>query len=480
MIGILLPPSVPTALLNLGVSLAGGVPVNLNYTSSAEAIIAAVEQCEIKTIFTSPKVLEKLSLAHTPGMVMIEDVAQSVSKLDRILTLLAARLLPRIVLRRLLLSRSAKLDSLATVIFSSGSTGFPKGVMLSHRNIVSNIEGVQQAIKTDRNDCLLGILPFFHSFGFMAGLWLPAVSGIGVVYHPNPLDARKIGELCCKYRVTLLISTPTFARDYVRRCAPEDFTSVRVAIVGAEKMKPDLPQAFKEKFGVEMFEGYGCTELSPVVAVGMPGSTGPRHRQVGNKPGSVGHPIPGVAVRVVSLETEEALGPDQEGMLLVKGPNVMMGYLNDQQKTSEVITSDGWYITGDVARLDVDGFITITDRLSRFSKIGGEMVPHMKIEEALQRALGDSEGKIVVTTVPDEQKGEKLVVLHTPLEIPLEELLARLKDADFPRLWIPRAENFFAVETLPVLGSGKLDLRQIKKMADELASVRPEGNRVAR
>ena len=464
-LGLLLPPSVPTALLNIAISMAGRVPVNLNYTVSGETLNASIERCGIKTIFTSEKFLEKLSIPRRPEMVMIEDVAHSISKMDKLVYALAARLLPRMVLRTWLLPRDVKLDSLATVIFSSGSTGVPKGVMLSHRNIVSNIEGMQQAINVDRKDCLLGILPLFHSFGFTVGLWLPAVSGFGVVYHPNPLESRKIGELCRKYGVTLMISTPTFAWDYVRRCGPDDFKSVRLAVVGAEKMKPELAEAFKAKFGVEMYEGYGCTELSPVVAVGTAGYGGTDQPQLGHKPGSVGHPIPGVAVRVVNPETFEPLGPDQDGMLLVKGPNVMMGYLDDAERTRQAITQDGWYITGDIARVDEDGFINITDRLARFSKIGGEMVPHLRVEEALHQALGSIEPRLVVTSLPDEQKGEKLVVLHTELSIPIDELVKHLRDAGLPKLWIPRRENFYRIDIIPVLGTGKLDLRQIRDIA---------------
>ena len=382
---------------------------------------------------------------------------------------MAARLVPVLVLRRWLLPKRVRLDSLATVIFSSGSTGIPKGVMLSHRNIVSNIEGIQQAINTDRKDCLLGILPFFHSFGFTGGLWLPAVSGFGVVYHTNPLEARKVGELCRKFRVTLMIATPTFARDYVRRCAAADFASLRLAIVGAEKMQPQLADAFLQKFHVGLYEGYGCTELSPVVSVSTPGYFERGHKQIGYKAGTVGHPIPGLAVRIVNPETFEEVGPEREGMLIVRGPSVMVGYLGDPEQTREVIR-DGWYITGDIARIDEDGFIAITDRLSRFSKIGGEMVPHLRVEDALHEALGAAEPRLVVTSVPDEQKGEKLVVLHTALEIAVDELLSRVRDADIPKLWLPSKECFFQVEALPVLGSGKLDLQFVKDTAKRLTA----------
>jgi len=342
--------------------------------------------------------------------------------------------------------------------------------MLSHRNIVSNIEGIEQAIHVDRKDCLMGILPFFHSFGFTAGLWLPMVSGFGVVFHADPTESRKVGELCRKYGVTLVIATPTFMGAYARRCEPDDFKSLRLAVVGAEKMRPDLAASFEAKFGMPLYEGYGCTELSPVVAVGTPGYSARDHQQVGHKPGSVGHPIPGITVRVVNPETLQDLEPGQDGMLLVRGPNVMLGYLDEPAKTRQVITKDGWYITGDIARLDEDGFISIAGRLSRFSKIGGEMVPHEAVEEVLNKALGGPEQRLVVTSAPDEQKGEKLVVLHIELSISVDELLRRVQESALPNLWLPKKENFFQIAALPLLGVGKLDLKQMKEMADCLSA----------
>lgn len=470
MIGILLPPTVPGALLNAGISMAGSVPVNLNYTASQEAMDSAITRCKLKTIITSQKLLDRFSIPVRAGMVMLEDLAKEIPSALKLPYAAAALLLPGFVLRRWLVPRGVHLDSLATIIFSSGSTGLPKGVMLSHRNIVSNIEGSQQAISISREDCLLGILPFFHSFGFTVGLWLPLTSGCGIAYHTNPLEARTVGDLCRDYRVTLLISTPTFAWKYVQVCTREDFASLRMAIVGAEKMKPELGRAFEEKFGKPMFEGYGCTELSPVVAVCSPNYVGPDQTQPGHKPGTVGHPIPGVAARVADPDTLRDLGCGHEGMLLIKSPGVMMGYLGEPERTRQVITEDGWYITGDVARLDEDGFITITDRLSRFSKIAGEMVPHVRIEEALHAALGSVEPRMVVTSVPDEQKGEKLVVLHLDLGLEVDELLKRLRDAELPRLWIPKKESFYRIDALPFLGTGKLDLKRIKDTAKRLSA----------
>lgn len=468
-IGILLPPSVAAALANLAVSLAGRVTVNLNYTASPECLTHAIREAGLRTILTTERLLAKCQIARRPEMVMVEDLAKEISGASKVRTFLAARLLPLSVLRRRLFPRDLTLDSLATVIFSSGSTGLPKGVMLSHRNIVANLESIRQAIHVTPRDRILGVLPPFHAFGYTCTLWLPMALGFAGVCHTSPLDAKCIGELCREYRVTILASTPTFTWSYVRQCEPREFATVRLALVGAEKMKPELARAFREKFGIEIFEGYGCTELSPVVAVGTDDYRRTEQTQVGNKPGSVGRALPGVAVRVVDPDTGETLGPDRDGLLLVKGPNVMMGYLNNPARTQQSFTPDGWYITGDIARIDEDGFITLTDRLSRFSKIAGEMVPHMRVEEALQQAAGETEPKFVVTSLPDSQKGERLVVLHTDTTVRPEELVARLRESGLPNLWIPRKDSFFRVSCIPVLGSGKLDLRSVKEIAAEMA-----------
>ena len=469
MVGVLLPPSAPTAVVNLGITLADRVAVNLNYTAPIQAMNAAIERCGIKTIFTSEKLLERFDIPKRPGMILMEEAAGTFSKVDKLVWAAIARLAPVGLLRRTLIPREVTLDSLATVVFSSGSTGTPKGVMLTHRNIISNVEGMLQTINVDRNDCLLGVLPFFHSFGFTVGLWLPAVAGFGVVFHTNPLEARTIGELCRKYRVTLIIGTPTFVWEYVRRLERGDLASVRVAIVGAEKMRLELADAFWEKFHLDLVQGYGCTETSPVVSVETAGRR--MQSQMGSLgPGSVGRPMPGIAVRVVNPETFETLGPGQEGMLLVKGPCVMAGYLDEPEKTRQAIWEDGWYITGDVAQLDEDGFIMITDRLSRFSKIAGEMVSHVHLEEALHQALGSLEQRLVVTSVSDDQKGERFVVLHLDLGLDVDELLKRVRYSGLPPLWVPRREHFYQVESLPVMGSGKLDLKLVKQTAQKLTA----------
>jgi acyl-[acyl-carrier-protein]-phospholipid O-acyltransferase/long-chain-fatty-acid--[acyl-carrier-protein] ligase len=468
MVGLLLPPSVPGALVNFAAMLMGKVPVNLNYTVSQEMLASCIRQCEIKTVVTSKGFLDKLKLKVPCAVVYLEEVAgtsKPPTVWEKLTAFFRACLLPTGLLERSLgRERKVGLDDLVTIIFSSGSTGDPKGVMLSHYNIGSNIEQLEQVFGLSRRDCVLGVLPFFHSFGFTGTLCLPAVLGIGVVYHPNPLDAKAIGPLVCDYRVTFLLATPTFLQFYLRGCAAEDFGGLRVVMTSAEKLPDRLATAFEEQFGIRPLEGYGCTECAPAVAVNTPDFRSAGFRQVGGKRGKIGHPLPGISVRIVDPETQAPLAAGQPGLLLVRGPNVMQGYLGRPDKTAEVLR-DGWYTTGDVAAIDEDGFLQITDRLSRFSKIGGEMVPHIKVEEKLHELAGAIGQTFVVTGVPDEKKGERLVVLHKLADGQLPAVLEKLSRCDLPNLWKPRGDQFFRVDAFPQLGTGKLDLRQVREIA---------------
>jgi acyl-[acyl-carrier-protein]-phospholipid O-acyltransferase / long-chain-fatty-acid--[acyl-carrier-protein] ligase len=466
-VGLLLPSSIGGALANLGVSLSGKAAVNLNFTAGKEAMDYAVKECGLGAILTSKVFLAKAGLEEREGMVFLEDLMRGFSVAEKALAALQAFLLPSFLLGRVLGLHRMKPDGLAAVIFSSGSTGIPKGVMLSHYNILSNLEAIEQVFWVTNKDCVLGILPFFHSFGYTGTLWMPLVGGFGVAYHPNPLDAKAVGELVGKYKVTLMIATPTFYSTYLRKVPPEQFASLRFAVVGAEKLREPIARDFKEKYGLDLLEGYGATEMSPVVSVNMPEFDGGINRKTARlKPGTVGHPLPGVAVKVVDSDTGEVLGSNKEGLLLVKGPNRMLGYLNQPERTAGVFR-DGWYATGDIALVDDDGFIKITDRLSRFSKIGGEMVPHLRVEEALMPWMG--EYTCAVTSVPDEQKGERLVVLYTHPGLKPAELWEKLCQTDLPKLWVPKKDSFYFVESIPFLGSGKLDLKSLKNTAAVLA-----------
>ena len=279
-------------------------------------------------------------------------------------------------------------------------------------------------------------LLFFHSFGYILFL---APLQIGPGWCTRPRQAKELGELSRKFRCTGLLSTATFLRFYLRRCDPEDFRSLRIAVCGAERLPPALAKEFEEKFGVLPMEGYGCTELSPTVAVNVPDVDVKGVKQIRNKIGTVGHPIPGVACRIVDPDTNEPLAPGSEGMLLVKGPNVMPGYLGKPEMTAKAIR-DGWYTTGDMAKIDDDGFVTITGRLSRFAKVAGEMVPLEKVEEDMHAVLGTNDSVLAVTAVPDDNRGERLVVLHLPtLTMPPREMGQKLAERGLPNLWVPRS-----------------------------------------
>jgi acyl-[acyl-carrier-protein]-phospholipid O-acyltransferase/long-chain-fatty-acid--[acyl-carrier-protein] ligase len=472
MVGLWLPPSAGAAVANIVLALLRKTAINLNYTSSDDVIQSAVRQCNIRHVLTSRKFFHAKPLNPGPGveLIYLEDFRPTVSALEKIWTYLTVLVLPGIVLERWVLRLGGHTgDDLATVVFSSGSTGEPKGVMLSHRNIAANAESMIQAIDPRPRDRVLGILPFFHSFGYTVTLWVVLQIGASVYYHPDPRQPREIGELCRKFKCTIFLATPTFLRFCLRRCEPGDFASLRILMCGAEKLSPALAQEFKDKFGVQPLEGYGCTELSPAAVVNVPDQEIDDFRQVGNKPGTIGQPIPGVAARIVNPENLEPLPPGEEGLLLIYGANVMMGYLGRPDATREVIR-DGWYVTGDIARVDEDGFLTITDRLSRFSKVGGEMVPHQKVEDELHTILGTSDRACVVTAVPDEAKGERLVVMHVALNgLDVHQLWQRLSDRGLPNIYVPKERDFFEIPELPILGTGKLDLKRIKELALERA-----------
>ena len=458
-VGLLLPASVGGALANIAATFSGKIPVNLNFTAGRDAMAAAIERCGISTVITSRVFLSKAGIAEAPGMVFLEDVLKDTSALSKITMLIAARLLPASLIERIFLPPPDP-ESLATVIFSSGSTGVPKGVMLTHRNLLANIDGANALFRLGDHDVVLGVLPFFHSFGYTVTLWLPMLVGFRAAYHPNPTDAKTIGEMAARYHATLLISTPTFCSAYVRKCQPEQFASLRLAIVGAERLREPIAAGFKEKFGIDLIEGYGCTEMAPVVAVNVPDASG-----TGSRAGTVGRPLPGIFAKIVDPDTGEGPLVGKEGLLLVTGPNQMRGYLGEDEMT-RAAQRDGWYVTGDIAMIDEAGFIRITDRLSRFSKIAGEMVPHMRVEEQFQMLLAEPH-VCVVTAVPDPAKGERIVALYTDPRMTPQAIWEGLSRSDLPKLWIPKREDLHIVEAIPTLGTGKVDLRGVRLLAAE-------------
>ncbi|MCG8448206.1 MAG: MFS transporter [Pirellulales bacterium] len=466
-VGILIPPTAGGVITNAAVTLAGRVAVNLNYTVSNDVLNACIRKAGIRHVLTTRKVLERFDFDMEAEVVLLDDFRDKVTTGDKLAGVAMAYATPLPILERMLGVHKLTGSDELTVIFTSGSTGDPKGVVLTNHNIGSNVEAIDQVVHLRSDDTLLGILPFFHSFGFMVTVWTVLGLDVRCVYHTNPQEAKQIGKLSRQWDVTVLLATPTFLRLYLRRCEKEDFAKLDLAVAGAEKLPSPLCDAFEEKFGVRPVEGYGATELSPLVSVNVPPSRS-QTSDVDCKEGTVGRPVPGVTAKTVDPDTREELPLGEAGMLLVKGPNLMQGYLGDAAKTAEVI-HQGWYVTGDISRSDKDGFIQITGRLSRFSKIGGEMVPHINIEEAIQEFVQGDEEEIraVVAAVSDEKKGERLVVLHTKIDQSPTQVCDHLGSLGLPNIWIPSPDSFLEVEAIPLLGTGKLDLKGLAELAKQ-------------
>ena len=487
MVGLLLPTSGGGAIANAALTLDRKIPVNLNYTMGNDTLDYCCDLTGIAKVLTSRKFLAKFpKMKLKAEWVLAEDVLKKIPLSAKLLGLVD-HLLPTWLVERYLGLNKVSLNDVMTIVFTSGSTGRPKGAMLSHGNIASNIHQFYRLYAPTPDYKILGALPFFHSFGFTTTIWCPFMCPFGVVYHYSPLDAKVIGELAMRENVLLMPSTATFYKNYIRRCPKEHFEKMPIVVAGAEKLPSDLAEAWKEKYGQELLEGFGATELSPVLASSLAHSEYPDTFHIYQKPGSIGVALGGTAVRIVDPDTGELLPADTPGMMEVKGPTVMLGYYKNPEMTAKVI-KDGWYSTGDIAKIDNDGFIYITGRLSRISKIGGEMVPHAYVEEEIERILrrneesADTAGmaagagteavsaedvalRMSVTAVPDEKKGERLVVLYTDIPVTPESICEELKKAGLPQIWIPAAQDFHQVPEIPLLGTGKPSLREIKDIA---------------
>ncbi|HYH69126.1 MAG TPA: AMP-binding protein [Urbifossiella sp.] len=472
-VGVWLPTSLGGMLANLGIAFLGRTSVNLNYTAGGGAVASAARQAGLKVVVTSKRFLTRfpLELPDDVARIYLEDVLAAVTSKQRVGTFLMALFLPAWVIERFVLGlHRHRPDDVLTIVFSSGSTGEPKGVILTHRNIASNVDAAVRTIRIARTDKLMAVLPFFHSFGYTVCLWAPLVAAATAILSPDPRAAKEVGAIIKKHGATIFLSTATFMRFYLRRCEPDDFRTVRALICGAEKLPVKLQDEFHARFGVLPLEGYGCTELSPVTSVNLPAVTVGDETQECNVRGTVGRPIVGVAVRAFTQEEREPLPTGAEGVLCAKGPNVMAGYLHQPEKTTEAVR-DGWYNTGDVGLVRPDGFIQITGRVSRFAKIGGEMVPLERLEEELHDLYGGGDRVLAVAAVPDEKRGERLVVLVLPEAAGgIGGLLDQLAGRGLPNLWVPDARDCYPVKELPALGSGKLDLKRVGELARELAA----------
>lgn len=477
-VGILMPPTVAGAVANLALAFDKRVSVNLNYVLTPDALQHCIDQAGIRHVITSRKVMERLDLSFNATVIILEDIASLVTTTDKVAAAAIGLAAPVAVMEKALGLDTLREDDLLTVLFTSGSTGEPKGVMLSHGNLAANSRDTCERMGISDEDVLTGVLPFFHAFGLTITLWMVLSTGAAAVYHTTPLEPDAIGEISRKHGATMLLATPTLLRLYLSRIPAEDFRTMNLVATGAERLPLELADQFERKFNVRPFEGYGVTEASPVISFNVPNNRWHHDGPAPIRDGTVGQPIASVAVKVIDREDGHDLGVGEDGLLLIKGPNVMEGYLHRPDLTAKVIV-DGWYNTGDIVRIDEDGFITIVGRVSQFSKIAGEMVPHLLIEETIARVLGEAPGEelhAAVTAVPHLRRGERVVVLHTPMTKKPAEVTRGLKEAGLPALFIPSDESFVEVAHLPMLGSGKIDLQQLRKMA--LDAFDAEGNRI--
>ena len=466
-IAIVLPASKGSMLANLAVTLADKVPVDLNFTVGRTANESCCRRANLRVAISATPFMERVKDFPWPERILKLDELMPRLKPQIIFWWILSILVPARLLLRLLQIPKQGGQREAILLFTSGTTGEPKGVVISHRNVVGNVSQFRQLLDARESDAVLASLPFFHTFGSTVTLWYPLIEGVRIVTYPNPLEPAKNAELIERYKLTFLLATPTFLRMYLRKAEPNQLRSLRLIITGAEKLPLDLATHFEERFHKKVYEGYGLTETAPVVSTNLPDpepKTPGEHVQSANRRGSVGRLAPGMAAEIREPETEQELSLYETGMLWLRGANIFEGYLHDSKQTAEVLR-DGWLKTGDIGRFDEDGFLYIEGRLSRFSKIGGEMVPHETIENKIVELLGLSgrdERPLAVMGVQDDTKGEALVVLSA-VGIDLAELRSKLHEAGVPNLWIPK--QIQRVEAIPVLASGKLDLKRCQALA---------------
>ena len=474
-VGVMLPNSLAATCTITGVLMADRKPAVMNFTAGIPANQHAVKIANIKHILTSRVFIQKIRMKPTPEMVFLEDAAADIGRPSSKYTwLLACIFLTHEELMKLVSPKSWQdVNRIAVLIFSSGSTGIPKGIMLTHHNINADVAAMTSMIGWRKTDSVLGNLPIFHSFGLTVCMWLPIVTGTRVVFIANALDAAMSLKVIREQKISIIVATPSFLMLYMRKGTAEDFKSLRLTITGAERLREDIVVKFRKLTGLEITEGYGCTELSPVVSINVANSRMELGVEVA-KPGSIGAPLPGICAKIVDPSTFELMPENTDGLMIVKGAIVMKGYLGEPGKTAEVIR-DGWYVTGDIAHMNRNGFITITGRLSRFSKIAGEMVPHELVEREINNILQPEERLVAVCGAADAKHGEKLIVFYTdPGRLAPDELIRQLKDRQIPNLWIPKAENFILVDSLPMLGNGKLDLAALVELAKKYGDPTPE------
>ena len=478
-VGFMMPTSRDAALGIMSILGTGKTTVNLNYSAPVDTILGCIEKADLTTVVTTRPFFDKLcgknpAFAQIAGkcqMIYLDEEEAKMSTVCRFVSAFIIRACPAAILRRLWFT-SAKLDDDAVILFSSGSEGTPKGVELTHKNVISNAQQGDHIIKLRRTDVMTTLLPLFHSFGFTMTFMMPLLDGVPMVLCPDPTDIKTLARVCAQYKTTIMMGTPTFLRAIAinRWVHPMCLDSLRYIIAGAEKLRPEMRETFKLKFGKDIYEGYGCTELTPLATLNAPNVLLDDFLTMEkcSDNSSIGMSVPGAICAIIDPETNEFLPNGEEGMLVVTGPQVMKGYLKDKEKTDAVVINiDGrrWYKTGDKCKLTPDGFVQILGRYSRFAKLGGEMISLTAVELRIAESKVMDECEYAVTAVPDSAKGEKIVLLVKG-NVNAEDVSRNLRKAGIPPLMQPGA--VFVVDNIPKLGSGKWDFNGMKKMALEL------------
>ncbi|MFN8828619.1 MAG: acyl-[ACP]--phospholipid O-acyltransferase [Labrys sp. (in: a-proteobacteria)] len=445
-VGLLLPNANGVVVTFFALQSIARVPAMLNYTAGPSAIVTACRTAKVRTVLTSRAFVEKgrlepliEALEKEFKIVWLEDVRASVSTLDKLLGVLRAG-------RQRV---KAQADEPGAILFTSGSEGVPKGVVLSHRNILANCAQTAARIDFGPGDTLFNVLPVFHSFGLTGGLALPLVSGVKLYLYPSPLHYRIIPELIYSTNATIIFGTDTFLMGYARSANPYDFRSLRYIVAGAEPVKAETRRVYNEKFGLRILEGYGVTETAPVLAVNTP---------MFNRNGTVGRLLPGMEARL-----EDIPGIEGAGRLHVRGPNVMLGYYKADRPGELQPPPEGWHDTGDIVAIDGQSFITIKGRMKRFAKIAGEMVSLAAVEEMLADLWPDT--PLNVVAVPDPRKGERLVLVTTKPDGDRSMLLTHMRAKGATELMVPA--EILVVEAIPLLGSGKTDFVSLNRLVRE-------------
>ena len=477
-VGVLIPPSGPGIIVNMACLIRGKTVYNLNYTNTPETMDYCCGVAEVKTIITARVFVEKLKQKGLPmeklldkyKVYYMEDLKEQLHKSTLVKNFLRVMLLPAWYLE-LRFFKKVSLDDVATIIFSSGSEGRPKGVELTHLNLIGNIKQCESVLLPTAEDVFLGSLPLFHAFGFSITTMLCLVEGVPVATCPDPTDARLVSRMCAQFKVSIMVATGTFLRMWGlnRAVHPLMFSHVRSIYAGAEKIREDVRQLYRNKFKLEIFEGFGCTETTPVAAVNTKDVLMDDYKTVieGNKPGTVGAPLPGTQIRIVDPDTMEELAVGEDGLILIGGAQIMKGYLKDPERTAQaiaVINGKRWYKTGDKGHVDEDGYLTIVDRYSRFAKLGGEMVSLGSVDFKISECSLFDEIDHFAVAVPDGSKGEKIVLVYAG-DKSEDEVKSLLKEVGLPPLMLPGA--VVKVDELPKLGSGKSDVQTGKRIAME-------------